>query len=866
MVHESALIWGSVVAALAASAIGLVVLFFSEASIPRLIRSIATAHEAAGSLPDALQWLDPIEYDGFHLVLQRNANLLGVAEILSCEHTATSDDELAAISTRLDGAQQNLPPGFALSHHVIRRRPAPLVLKTPAGAPRVIHYLRRRQQAFWAARRHLGFDNRHYLVLEGTGPLKDGQKVVGGLDSPAFNAALRTFAHTWRATLDSLAGFATVRALDRDHTLQLFDFFLNPMQPERRERLTYNPYYTIPEQVCGASLDDSATDLRRADNGAAGPSTYFRVLSLAVLPADSWPTMFSQLARVGSAQQGQETSEFWITQHFEIRDAEKFIGTLNLKMNVARALSQVRALASIGQKSIDLVNDAAKVINAIQRDKQGIGYFSMFCVVYDRDLTRLERTCNLLAQEARTVQAQLMVETRFSRMGSFLASLPGHAGVNCRRLFNFRRATVLHGNAADFALIHRDHDGDPDGPVLFDTPEGNPFRWHPWSQFTTAWNGVVMGTTGAGKSFFMNHVVSNIQALEPKPVIYILDVGNSYDPQVQLSEGAVKLTVDFGKTPDLAINPFQFPAAPSQAQISDLSRLMEHLITGGQTALTQSQRVDVVRALNALFQCYTPDAPPVLLDFHEELRKVNEELAKPLFMWLPNGPYEAFFNHPRDTFAQADLVYFELSHFDENPDVASALVYLIFSKIAQRLADPAYDGRPKFILLDECWKFLMNDNMADKIKELYRTIRKHGGATHIITQHPNDLIDSPHRDAILGNTNFVFFLEQKNLTEKTKEAFHLNETQFQILKHLHMHKGQYSDCYLHSEPYKRVLRVRIDPYSAIAYTTDAKQKYLRAQLVEYYSRTMSRDAALQQAINDMAEGRNPLAEGGAHVA
>ena len=871
MVHQAALTYLAAGGVVAGALCAVAILLWGEASVPRLLRSLFAAHRSAGNLPDALQWLDFTEHDGFDLVLQRNGNLVAIAEILSCDNALASDDDLYAIADRLHGIHQNLPVGFALSHHIIRRRPAPLVLKTPKDAPRVIHYLRRRQQEFWGSRRHLGYDNRHYLILEGvTGGVKEGFWTTllhskPPVDEAAFATGTARFCHTWRAVLDSVAGFARVRPLQKDSMLRLFDYFLNPLQPERRGQLRYNPAYTIPEQVCGAHFDNGGADLCRADNGAAGPSTLFRVLTLGTLPAASWPTCFASLARLGSEREGQETSEYWISQHYEIQDPEQFTFLLGMKVNWGKSMSSVKALANIAQKSVDLAHDASEVINAIQRDKEGVGYFSMFCVVYDRDKNRMERTTHLLMQEARSLNAQFVVELPFARFGSWLASLPGHSGLNCRRLFNFRRATIVHANAAEFALLHRDHDGDPDGPVIFETPEGGTFRWSPFTRFSTSWNGVVMGTTGAGKSFLMNHVVTNAQAMTPRPLIYIMDVGNSYDPQIQLVPGSVKLTVDF-ENPDLELNPFEFPSAPAQGDIVTLSHLMEHLVTGGQAQLTQSNRVDAIKALNRTFEGYDPERPPVLLDFYQNLKAIDPTLAKPLELWIPGGPYAAFFNHPRDKFTSADLVYFELSRFDDHPDVASALVYLIFSKIFQRLQDRAYEGRQKLIILDETWKFLMNDVMAGKIKELYRTIRKHGGATWTITQHPNDLIESKHRDAILANTSTVFFLEQKNLGESTREAFHLNPTEFKVLRDLHMHKGQYSDLFIRCDAYKRVVRVRIDPYSTIAYTTDAEQKHERAALVDSYGETMTKQDALQQAIEDMAEGKTLHSRGEIHVA
>jgi conjugal transfer ATP-binding protein TraC len=612
------------------------------------------------------------------------------------------------------------------------------------------------------------------------------------------------------------------------------------LQREAGRELTYNPSYTIPEQILDANWNNGGEDLRREDNGTAGPHTLFRVLNLETLPAISYPTLFDPLTRLGSSRKDEDLSEYWITQHYEGLDPEKFITTLNIQQNWGNSLSNVKALKSIAQKSIDLARDAAEVTNAIQRDKEGAGYFSMFCVVYDRDRSRLEATVNRILTEARAKNAKFLVESRFARFASFLSSLPGHSGLNIRQVLNYRQAKVLNANFADFVMIHKDDEGDPEGPVIFETLEGGFFRYHPFSKRTTSWNAYVAGTTGAGKSFLMNHLLAN--SLSFRPVVYILDVGNSYDPLVQVVPGSVKVSVDFSN-PDLKLNPFAFLQSPNQAERVTLNHLVEHLITGGQAQLSQGDRVDLMEALNKTLMDYDPDDPPTLENYYKSLDAIAPDLAKPLRLWITGGPYAAFFCHKQDTFQSADLVYFELTGFDDHPDVASAITYMLFTKIFQRLQRQDED-RKKIIVLDECWKFLMNDTMASKIKELYRTVRKHNGSIMTITQHPNDLINSPHRDAILANTSFLFMLEQKGVGSEARDAFGLNPREHFVMQQVRMKKGQYSELFFKG-PYKRQVRVLADPYSYVLYTTDPDEKLKRLELTARYG-------SLQKAVDVMA--------------
>ena len=111
----------------------------------KLIRDI----KGAESLTDALNWLDFVPYlpaggqgGGDTFVLQRNSNVLAVAEVLSCESQLAGDEELNAIRSDFHALVQNLGPGYAFSVHFVRRRAEPLILETDPSAPEIIRYLR----------------------------------------------------------------------------------------------------------------------------------------------------------------------------------------------------------------------------------------------------------------------------------------------------------------------------------------------------------------------------------------------------------------------------------------------------------------------------------------------------------------------------------------------------------------------------------------------------------------------------------------------------------------------------------------------------------------------------------------------------
>ena len=732
-----------------------------------------------------------------------------------------ADEELNGIRSDFHALVQNLGPGYTFSVHFVRRRVEPLILETDPSAPEIIRYLRERQTGFWERRSSTMYENRVFISLEAeTGGLKDtlwGALVHGkrGFNWPRFETSLGRIGNVWHGILDNMAGFARVRPLGQDEMLRLFYYFLNPLQRIAARQIAYNPGYTIPEQILDANWANGGEDLCREDNGTAGPHTQFRVLNLETLPAVSYPTLFDPLTRLGSSRQDERLSEYWITQHYEALDPEQFITALNIQQNWGNSLANVKALKSIAQKSIDLASDAAEVTNAIQRDKEGAGYFSMFCVVYDRDRARLEGTANRILTEARAKNAKFLVESPLLASRPSSPAFRGTAGSTSASSSTTAKPRSSTPTSRTWPCSTRTTRGIRRGRWSSRRPRAGSSRYHPLLQADDLMECLRGGHHGGRQE--LPHEPPARQQPELQAHRLHPGCGQLLRParadRAGLREGLGGLLQSRPQA-----QPLRLSAGSQQAERVTLTHLIEHLITGGQAQLSQGDRVDLMDALAKTLEEYEPADPPTLEDYYRALDGLRPELAKPLRLWITGGPYAAFFCHKQDTFQNADLVYFELTGFDDHPDVGSAITYMLFTKIFQRLQRQDED-RKKIIVLDECWKFLMNDTMASKIKELYRTIRKHNGSIQTITQHPNDLINSPHRDAILANTSFLFMLEQKGVGTEARDAFGLNPRE--AFRHAAGadEEGPVQRAVLQG-PYKRQVRVLADPYSYVLYTTD----------------------------------------------
>ena len=52
-------------------------------------------------------------------------------------------------------------------------------------------------------------------------------------------------------------------------------------------------------------------------------------------------------------------------------------------------------------------------------------------------------------------------------------------------------------------------------------------------------------------------------------------------------------------------------------------------------------------------------------------------------------------------------------------------------------------GIRKLLIVEEAWKALTTENMANYLKYMYKTVRKYFGEAIVVTQEVDDIISSP---------------------------------------------------------------------------------------------------------------------------
>lgn len=300
-------------------------------------------------------------------------------------------------------------------------------------------------------------------------------------------------------------------------------------------------------------------------------------------------------------------------------------------------------------------------------------------------------------------------------------------------------------------------------------------------------NKFVLGGSGSGKSFFMNHMLR--QYWEQGAHILLVDTGNSYQGLCSLirevtgSQDGIYQT--YTEENPISFNPFY--TEDYQYDIEKKESIKTLIMTLWKRDTEQPTRSEEVALSNAV-SLYIErirqnrDIEPsfntfyeyVQGDYREVLRKKKyrekdfdvDGFLNVLEPFYRGGEYDFLLNSDKriDLLGKRFIV-FEIDSIRDHrvlfPVVTIILMEVFINKM-RRL-----HGVRKLIVIEEAWKAIAKEGMAEYVKYLYKTVRKYFGEAIVVTQEVDDIISSPVvKESIIGNADCQILLDQRKYLNK----------------------------------------------------------------------------------------------------
>ena len=292
---------------------------------------------------------------------------------------------------------------------------------------------------------------------------------------------------------------------------------------------------------------------------------------------------------------------------------------------------------------------------------------------------------------------------------------------------------------------------------------------------TTNRNKFILGPTGSGKSFFTNHMLRHYY--EQGTDIVIVDVGDSYERLCQLYGGYY---FTYTEENPISFNPFFVKDGKLTVEKAEsLKSLINLLWKKANEDQSMSEYIGISNSIAGYYQQYLPQNPDVFPCFNtyyeylqgpyteqlreEETREKEIDLTNLLFTLRPyykGGEFDYLLNAENQLdIIDNRLIVFEIDKIKDHPILYPIVTLIIMEIFITKMRTKK--GVRKMILIEEAWKAIAREGMAEFIKYLFKTVRKFFGEAIIVTQELKDIINSPIvKDTIIDNSDIKILLDQ----------------------------------------------------------------------------------------------------------
>ena len=390
-------------------------------------------------------------------------------------------------------------------------------------------------------------------------------------------------------------------------------------------------------------------------------------------------------------------------------------------------------------------------------------------------------------------------------------------------------------------------------------------------------NKFILGPSGSGKSFFTNHMCR--QYWEQGTHIVLVDTGNSYQGLCNFinrrTGGEDGVYFAYTEQNPISFNPFYTDDGVFDIEKREsIKTLIMTLWKRDNEPPTRSEEVALSNAVSLYIDRLKFDESlvPSFNTFYEfvktdyaailDAKKVREkdfDLANFLNVLEPyyeGGEYDFLLNSEK----QLDLlskrfIVFEIDAIKDHKilfPIVTIIIMEVFINKMRRL-----QGIRKMILIEEAWKAIAKEGMAEYIKYLFKTVRKFFGEAVVVTQEVDDIIASPIvKESIINNSDCKILLDQRkymNKFDSIQALLGLTEKE----------KGQVLSINMSNNPnrkYKEVWFGLGGVQSAVYATEVSLEEYYtftteETEKLEVLRKTEELDGNIELAIKQIAESK-----------
>lgn len=359
-------------------------------------------------------------------------------------------------------------------------------------------------------------------------------------------------------------------------------------------------------------------------------------------------------------------------------------------------------------------------------------------------------------------------------------------------------------------------------------------------------NKFILGPSGSGKSFFTNHMVRSYY--EQGTHIVLVDVGHSYKGLCELVKGYY---FTYDETNPIKFNPFYIAAGDGldTEKKESIKTLLLALWKKDDETFNRSEYVALSISLQMYYERLGKDKKlfPCFNTYYEFIRdefvsilkadKVKEkdfDAENFLYVLRPyysGGEFDYLLNATENLdLLRERFIVFELDNIKDHPILFPVVTIIIMEVFISKMRK--LKGIRKMILIEEAWKAIAKEGMAEYIKYLFKTVRKFYGEAIVVTQEVEDIISSPIvKQAIINNSDCKILLDQskyQNKFDQIQELLGLTEKEKALVLSINKSNDparKYKEVFISlGGVLSKVYATEVSLEEYLAYTTEESEK------------------------------------------
>lgn len=379
-----------------------------------------------------------------------------------------------------------------------------------------------------------------------------------------------------------------------------------------------------------------------------------------------------------------------------------------------------------------------------------------------------------------------------------------------------------------------------------------------WDNYRSSgnYNVSVVGKSGAGKSVFMQELVTSIYSGGGR--VLVIDDGQSFKTTCEIIGGD---WLSIGSGSQFRLNPFAMLSAEHMdsieyrgealelitrviATMANLGEQREGRVSGIEEEFIELACAEVwdrlgnngnVTEVLTILKSNVKDEPRLI------------DVVTKLSRYAVGGTYGEMFDGPSNVSIDSAFTVFEMSELKSQKDL-EAVVLQIIMFLGTELMFKTDRSTRVAILIDEAWDMLGAET-ASFLEGVVRRARKYTGALITGTQSMLDYYENPAALVCLQNSDWTIFLSQKpEVIDQLVADGRLNAPEgiAHSLKSLTSVKGQFSECGIRGPDGWLFGRLLLDQYSLAIFSTTGHMVQKLNDLVSV--RGMNMGDALEQLV------------------